>query len=77
VFLRIKFAIPLSLFVFSADAFAKAAITLPPHDAPATHWPWWLRILAVIAVLAFVRIVARSMRGGASGRGPGSGSSPE
>jgi len=76
VFLRIKFPIPLTAFVLSAKALAKASATLPPHDAPATHWPWWLRILAVIALLVFVQLVARSMRGGASGRGPGSSSNP-
>jgi len=46
-------------------------ITLPPDNTPKSHWPWWLRILAVLAVLAFVQIVARSVRGGASRSGPG------
>jgi len=51
-------------------------VKLPAQDAPAPHWPWWLRILAVIGALAFVQIVARAMRRGASGRGPDSGDNP-
>ncbi len=39
--------------------------------APKTHWPWWLRILALVAIFYFIRLVARGMRGG--GGGPGSG----
>jgi hypothetical protein len=37
-------------------------VTLPPEDKPKTHWPWWLRILAVIGVLVFIRLVAGSVR---------------
>jgi len=44
---------------------------LPPQDAPVHHWPWWVRILAVIGVLAFVQIVARSLRKGAGRPGAG------
>lgn len=39
-----------------------AMVTLPPEDKPKTHWPWWLRILAVIGVLVFIRLVAGSVR---------------
>lgn len=74
--LRVKFAIPMIAFALAAFALAETAATLPPHDAPATHWPWWLRVLAVIAVLVFVRIVARSMRGGAPRGGPDSNGNP-
>lgn len=41
---------------------AAALVTLPPEDKPKTHWPWWLRILAVIGVLVFIRLVAGSVR---------------
>jgi hypothetical protein len=46
------------------------AYTLPPEDKPKTHWPWWLRVLAVIFVLVFIRIVAGSMRSKPSGPNP-------
>lgn len=40
--------------------------------APAqSPWPWWLRLLAIIGVLWFIRIVAQSVRRG--GGGPRSG----
>ena len=74
--LRFKFAIPMTAFAPAAAALAKAAATLPPHEAPARHWPLWLRVLAVIAVLVFVRIVARSMRGGAPRDGADSNRNP-
>lgn len=74
--LRFKFAIPITLFALAAGALAETMATLPPHDAPARHWPWWLRVLAVIAVLVFVQIVARSMRGGSSRGGPDSHRNP-
>jgi hypothetical protein len=51
----------------TAEAFAH---TLPPEPKPTTHWPWWLRILAVIGVLVFIRIVAGSVRSKPSGPGP-------
>ena len=44
--------------------------TLPPEPKPTTHWPWWLRILAVIGVLVFIRIVAGSVRNKPSGPTP-------
>jgi len=47
-----------------------SAVALPPDDAPAPHWPWWLRILAVLGALVFVQIVARSMRKSAGGSPP-------
>jgi hypothetical protein len=47
------------------------ACTLPPEPKPTTHWPWWLRVLAVIFVLVFIRIVAGSMRSKPSGPSPG------
>lgn len=49
---------------------AMANLVLPPQEKPKTHWPWWLRLLALIFVLVFVRTVARSMRGKPGGPGP-------
>lgn len=49
---------------------ASALVTLPPEDKPKTHWPWWLRILAVIGVLVFIRLVAGSMRNKPTGPPP-------
>jgi hypothetical protein len=46
------------------------SVTLPPQEKPTTHWPWWLRILAVIGVLLFIRIVAGSVRNKPSGPAP-------
>jgi hypothetical protein len=46
------------------------AYTLPPEDKPKTHWPWWLRILAVIFLLVFIRIVAGSVRNKPTGPPP-------
>ena len=45
--------------------------TLPPEEKPKTHWPWWLRILAVIGVLVFIRLVAGSVRNNPGKPGPG------
>jgi hypothetical protein len=53
----------------SASAVA-LIYTLPPEPKPTTHWPWWLRILAVIFLLVFIRIVAGSVRSKPSGPGP-------
>ena len=47
-----------------------AMVTLPPEDKPKTHWPWWLRILAVIGVLVFIRLVAGSVRNKPTGPPP-------
>jgi len=63
-----KVATAMMCLVLSAGAWTSAA-ALPQQEAPAPHWPWWLRIIAVIGALAFVQIVARSMRRGAAGRG--------
>ena len=41
------------------------------QPAPKSPWPWWLKLLALIAVFWFIRTVARGMRGG--GGGPRSG----
>jgi hypothetical protein len=60
-----KFAI-VSATAVRAHALAAA---LPEQEATAPHWPWWLRILAVIGALLFVRLVARTMRRNASGQG--------
>jgi hypothetical protein len=51
----------------AADAWR---FTLPPEPKPTTHWPWWLRILAVIGVLVFIRLVAGSVRSKPSGPSP-------
>ena len=53
----------------SASAVA-LIFTLPPEPKPTTHWPWWLRILAVIFLLVFIRIVAGSVRSKPSGPSP-------
>jgi hypothetical protein len=52
------------------EAAVALVYTLPPEPKPTTHWPWWLRILAVIFVLVFIRIVAGSVRSKPSGPGP-------
>lgn len=48
--------------MLASDVAGMALATLPPEDKPKTHWPWWLRILAVIGVLVFIRLVAGSVR---------------
>ncbi len=68
--LRTKLA-GIVLLLVACYARAERMATLPQQDAPAPHWPWWLRVLAVIGVLVFVRIVARAMRRGAGRPGPG------
>jgi hypothetical protein len=55
---------------FAAIAGSAVNVTLPPEEKPKTHWPWWLRILAVIGVLLFIRVVAGSVRSKPSGPGP-------
>jgi hypothetical protein len=56
---------------FAATMAAVAlTYTLPPEDKPKTHWPWWLRILAVIFLLVFIRIVAGSVRNKPTGPPP-------
>jgi hypothetical protein len=49
---------------------ATALATLPPEEKPKTHWPWWLRILSVIGVLVFIRLVAGSVRNDPGRPGP-------
>jgi hypothetical protein len=44
--------------------------TLPPQEKITHHWPWWLRLLAVVGVLVFIRFVAGSVRSKPSGPGP-------
>ena len=70
--LAIKLGAFTSVWLAAAYTQAERVAVLPPDNAPVAHWPWWLRILAVLAVLAFVQIVARSLRRGTSRRGPGS-----
>jgi hypothetical protein len=57
-----------------AATLAKVAgmtvLTLPPEDKPKTHWPWWLRILAVIGLLVFIRLVAGGVRNKPTGPPP-------
>jgi hypothetical protein len=31
--------------------------------ASAHHWPWWLRLLALLGVLAFIRVAVTFARG--------------
>jgi hypothetical protein len=69
---RLRTQIAVLILMLSAGC-ADAMASLPPHEAPVRHWPLWLRILAVIGVLLFVQMVARSLRGGAGGRPPNSG----
>ncbi len=45
-------------------------VTLPPQEKITHHWPWWLRLLAVVGVLVFIRFVAGSVRSKPSGPGP-------
>jgi hypothetical protein len=56
--------------MFANQFAATALLTLPPEDKPKTHWPWWLRILAVIGVLVFIRLVAGSVRNKPTGPPP-------
>jgi len=49
---------------------ATALATLPPEEKPKTHWPWWLRLLAVVGVLVFIRLVAGSVRNKPGTPGP-------
>jgi hypothetical protein len=49
---------------------ATTLATLPPEEKPKTHWPWWLRILAVVGVLVFIRLVAGSVRNNPGKPGP-------
>lgn len=60
----------LSVHVPTRMAAIWLAYTLPPEPKPTTHWPWWLRVLAVIFVLVFIRIVAGSVRSKPSGPSP-------
>ncbi len=59
-----------SMPVVRAEAAAVLHWTLPPEDKPKTRWPWWLRLLAVIGVLVFIRLVAGAVRNKPSGPGP-------
>jgi len=54
----------------SHSLVATTLATLPPEEKPKTHWPWWLRILAVVGVLVFIRLVAGSMRNKPGAPGP-------
>ncbi|MFZ0313987.1 MAG: hypothetical protein WAL85_14865 [Candidatus Korobacteraceae bacterium] len=40
---------------------AQAQQTVPVH-----HWPWWLRLVALLGVLVFIRVAVTFARG--SGR---------
>ena len=73
--LRPKLAMAIIPFLLAACAQAGTA-ALPPDDASVPHWPWWLRVLAVIGALVFVQIVARTMRRSAGRRGPNSTDNP-
>ncbi|MGA2687324.1 MAG: hypothetical protein ABSE85_04555 [Candidatus Korobacteraceae bacterium] len=33
------------------------------HAAPAHHWPWWLRLLALLGLLLFIRVAVTFARG--------------
>jgi len=59
--------------LIAADKGVKLNGIAKREPAPSTHWPWWLRIVAVIAVLLFIRMVSRSIRRGGGG-GPRQGS---
>jgi hypothetical protein len=59
-----------SLSDVAAELVSAATVTLPPEDKPKTHWPWWLRILAVIGVFIFIRVVAGSVRNKPTGPPP-------
>ena len=64
-------AVPaLALSAGNSELASAAVVTLPPEEKPKTHWPWWLRILAVIGVLVFIRLVAGSVRNNPGRPGP-------
>ncbi|MGC2111698.1 MAG: TPM domain-containing protein [Candidatus Korobacteraceae bacterium] len=54
--------------LIAADKGVKLTGIATRQPAPTIHWPWWLRILALIAVFWFIRTVARGMRGGGGPR---------
>ena len=58
----LRFNAPMHLSSAPASLVAATLATLPPEEKPKTHWPWWLRILAVIGVFVFIRVVAGSVR---------------
>ena len=33
------------------------------QPASAHHWPWWLRLLALVGVFVFIRVVVTFVRG--------------
>lgn len=68
VVLRSASAQPVAMW--ANEIAGMAVVTLPPEDKPKTHWPWWLRILAVIGVLVFIRLVAGSVRNKPTGPPP-------
>ncbi|HUI82630.1 MAG TPA: hypothetical protein VL240_00305 [Candidatus Binatia bacterium] len=53
---------PSTIALFTVNAAAAG------QDPPMPHWPWWLRVIAVIAVLFFVRLVVQGVRRAGSGR---------
>jgi len=61
------FAKSLTLLVLLIDVcYARAGtiacLNLPPSGPPAPHWPWWLRLLALVGVFIFIRVVAGLVR---------------
>jgi hypothetical protein len=63
----------LASVLFAGRLYGSSMLRLPQQDAPAPHWPWWLRIIAVVGALLFVQMVARGMRRGSSRSGPSDG----
>jgi hypothetical protein len=37
-------------------------------NASLPHWPWWLRVIALLAVLVFIRVVVTYVRGAGRSR---------
>ncbi|MGB8885464.1 MAG: TPM domain-containing protein [Candidatus Korobacteraceae bacterium] len=57
--------------LIAADKGVKLTGIAMRQPAPKSPWPWWLKVLALIGVLWFIRAMARSVRRG--GGGPRSG----
>lgn len=58
--------------LIAADKGVKLTGMPARHSAPSRPWPWWLRLLALIGVLWFIRTISQSIRRGGGG-GPRSG----
>jgi len=54
---------PMVSLVAQLAAFVFLNITQAQPSAPVHHWPWWLRLLALLGVLVFIRVAVTFARG--------------